>query len=46
MFAAGVVVTAGRRAPVCVDGLVFDRLVNGGSVQEEEIRGLVAAALR
>ncbi|WP_030340650.1 TetR/AcrR family transcriptional regulator [Streptomyces sp. NRRL S-1022] len=30
----------------CVDGLVFDRLVNGGSVQEEEIRGLVATALR
>ncbi|MEU8034420.1 TetR family transcriptional regulator C-terminal domain-containing protein, partial [Streptomyces sp. NPDC049099] len=30
----------------CVDGLIFDRLVNGGSVSEEEIRGLVAAALR
>ncbi|WP_031161236.1 TetR/AcrR family transcriptional regulator [Streptomyces durhamensis] len=30
----------------CVDGLVFDRLVNGGSVCEEEVRGLVAAALR
>ncbi|MFI2200118.1 TetR/AcrR family transcriptional regulator [Streptomyces sp. NPDC020192] len=30
----------------CVDGLVFDRLVNGGSVHEQEIRGLVAAALR
>lgn len=30
----------------CVDGLVFDRLVHGGSVREEEIRGLVAAALR
>ncbi|TQK86618.1 TetR family transcriptional regulator [Streptomyces puniciscabiei] len=30
----------------CVDGLVFDRLVNGGSVAEEEIRGLVTAALR
>ncbi|MGW1811002.1 TetR/AcrR family transcriptional regulator [Streptomyces sp. NPDC002078] len=30
----------------CVDGLVFDRLVNGGSVSEEEIRGLVTAALR
>ncbi|AKN74431.1 TetR family transcriptional regulator [Streptomyces sp. PBH53] len=30
----------------CVDGLVFDRLVHGGCVQEEEIRGLVAAALR
>ncbi|MER6383071.1 TetR family transcriptional regulator C-terminal domain-containing protein [Streptomyces sp. NPDC001250] len=30
----------------CVDGLVFDRLVNGGDVREEEVRGLVAAALR
>ncbi len=30
----------------CVDGLVFDRLVNGGSVSSQEIRGLVAAALR
>ncbi|MEU9374200.1 TetR family transcriptional regulator C-terminal domain-containing protein [Streptomyces sp. NPDC048255] len=30
----------------CVDGLVFDRLVNGGSVPAHEIRGLVAAALR
>ncbi|MEU2714365.1 TetR family transcriptional regulator C-terminal domain-containing protein [Streptomyces sp. NPDC007205] len=30
----------------CVDGLIFDRLVNGGSVSEDEIRGLVAAALR
>ncbi|MDQ1021745.1 TetR/AcrR family transcriptional regulator [Streptomyces afghaniensis] len=30
----------------CVDGLVFDRLVGGGSVSEQEIRGLVAAALR
>ncbi|MEU9475897.1 TetR family transcriptional regulator C-terminal domain-containing protein [Streptomyces sp. NPDC048191] len=30
----------------CVDGLVFDRLVNGGGVREEEVRGLVAAALR
>ncbi|WP_433447632.1 TetR/AcrR family transcriptional regulator [Streptomyces sp. CA-142005] len=29
----------------CVDGLVFDRLVNGGGVSEEEICGLVAAAL-
>ncbi|NEY31980.1 TetR family transcriptional regulator [Streptomyces sp. PRKS01-65] len=28
----------------CVDGLVFDRLVSGGSVSEQEIRGLVAAA--
>ena len=30
----------------CVDGLVFDRLVNGGSVSGHEIHGLVAAALR
>ncbi|MFI8240266.1 TetR/AcrR family transcriptional regulator [Streptomyces sp. NPDC085866] len=30
----------------CVDGLVFDRLVNGGSVTGPEIHGLVAAALR
>ncbi|MFD7610006.1 TetR/AcrR family transcriptional regulator [Streptomyces sp. NPDC059828] len=30
----------------CVDGLVFDRLVGGGGVSEQEIRGLVAAALR
>nr|WP_243274801.1 TetR family transcriptional regulator C-terminal domain-containing protein [Streptomyces albus] len=30
----------------CVDGLVFDRLVDGGEVTEEEIGGLVAAALR
>lgn len=30
----------------CVDGLVFDRLVGGGEVREDEIRGLVSAALR
>lgn len=30
----------------CVDGLVFDRLVGGGSVSDQEIRGLVVAALR
>ncbi|MGW4704501.1 TetR/AcrR family transcriptional regulator [Streptomyces sp. NPDC004285] len=30
----------------CVDGLVFDRLVNGGAVSSEEIRRLVSAALR
>lgn len=30
----------------CVDGLVFDRLVSGGTVLEGEILGLVAAALR
>ncbi|MFE5487360.1 TetR/AcrR family transcriptional regulator [Streptomyces sp. NPDC056527] len=30
----------------CVDGLVLDRVVGGGSVAMEEIEGLVAAALR
>jgi DNA-binding transcriptional regulator YbjK len=30
----------------CIDGLVFDRLVGGGTVSDQEIRGLVAAALR
>ncbi|MFB6844361.1 TetR/AcrR family transcriptional regulator [Streptomyces sp. NPDC056373] len=30
----------------CVDGLVFDRLVSGGSVPREALEGLVAAALR
>jgi DNA-binding transcriptional regulator YbjK len=30
----------------CMDGLVFDRLVTGGSVSDAEIHGLVAAALR
>ncbi|GGZ29503.1 TetR/AcrR family transcriptional regulator [Streptomyces poonensis] len=30
----------------CVDGLVFDRLVGGGTVSDQEIHGLVAAALR
>ncbi|MFD5242604.1 TetR/AcrR family transcriptional regulator [Streptomyces tendae] len=30
----------------CVDGLVFDRLVNGGEVRREALEGLVAAALR
>ena len=30
----------------CVDGLVFDRLVSGGTVSDHEIRGLVTAALR
>ncbi|MGK5631779.1 TetR/AcrR family transcriptional regulator [Streptomyces sp. URMC 123] len=29
----------------CVDGLIFDRLVNGGGVSAEEIRQLVTAAL-
>ncbi|WP_037863734.1 TetR/AcrR family transcriptional regulator [Streptomyces sp. NRRL S-340] len=30
----------------CVDGLVFDRLVNGGTVSPADVRGLVAGALR
>lgn len=30
----------------CVDGLVFDRLVNGGRVPAQDIQGLVAAAMR
>jgi DNA-binding transcriptional regulator YbjK len=30
----------------CVDGLVFDRLVNGGRVSPQDVHGLVAAALR
>lgn len=30
----------------CVDGLVFDRLINGGPVTEREITTLVTAALR
>lgn len=29
----------------CVDGLVFDRLVHGGEVTDQEVRRLVAAAL-
>lgn len=39
------VVVTGRCAPGA-DGLVFDRLVNGGTVTGPEIHGLVAAALR
>ncbi len=30
----------------CIDGLVFDRLVNGGEVPRDALEGLVAAALR
>lgn len=30
----------------CIDGLIFDRLVNGGEVPREALEGLVAAALR
>ncbi|MFI9747652.1 hypothetical protein [Streptomyces sp. NPDC052494] len=29
----------------CVDGLVFDRLINGGPVTEKEIAAVVTAAL-
>jgi hypothetical protein len=29
----------------CIDGLVFDRLMGGGTVSGREIRGLVEAAL-
>ncbi|MER7766652.1 TetR family transcriptional regulator C-terminal domain-containing protein [Kitasatospora sp. NPDC096140] len=38
----------GRTATLlaCIDGLVFDRLVGGGEPGADEIRGLVAAALR
>ncbi|MFE9372969.1 TetR/AcrR family transcriptional regulator [Streptomyces sp. NPDC006711] len=31
---------------MCVDGLVFDRLVSGGEVPRESLEGIVAAALR
>ncbi|MGW0466661.1 TetR/AcrR family transcriptional regulator [Streptomyces sp. NPDC003027] len=31
---------------VCVDGLVLDRVVGGGTVTKEEVEGLVTAALR
>ncbi|MFD8024579.1 TetR/AcrR family transcriptional regulator [Streptomyces lavendulae] len=30
----------------CIDGLILDRLVNGGEVSREALEGLVAAALR
>ncbi|MEU8777317.1 TetR family transcriptional regulator [Streptomyces sp. NPDC048606] len=30
----------------CIDGLIFDGLVNGGAVRREAVEGLVAAALR
>lgn len=32
--------------PTCLDGPVFDRLVNGGEVRRESLEGLAAAALR
>ncbi|MER6711305.1 TetR family transcriptional regulator [Streptomyces sp. NPDC000877] len=31
---------------ICIDGLIFDRLVSGGEVPREALEGLVAAALR
>ncbi|MFI1332175.1 TetR/AcrR family transcriptional regulator [Streptomyces sp. NPDC020845] len=48
LAAHGVADPGGRTVTLltCVDGMVFDRLVNGGSVSGEEIRQLVAAALR
>ncbi|MFF3456985.1 TetR/AcrR family transcriptional regulator [Streptomyces sp. NPDC002730] len=48
LAAHGVTDAEGRTLTLlaCVDGLVFDRLLGGGSVPEEEIRGLIAAALR
>ncbi|KOG85923.1 TetR/AcrR family transcriptional regulator [Streptomyces varsoviensis] len=48
LAARGVADPDGRTVTLltCVDGLVFDRLVTGGTVSEQEIRGLVAAALR
>ncbi|MGW1191570.1 TetR/AcrR family transcriptional regulator [Streptomyces sp. NPDC002559] len=46
--ARGVADAEGRTLTLlaCVDGLVFDRLVNGGDVPGDEIAGLAAAALR
>ncbi|MGF1427568.1 TetR/AcrR family transcriptional regulator [Kitasatospora sp. LaBMicrA B282] len=43
----GTVDPAGRTVTLlaCVDGLVFDRLVNGGEVPRAAVRTLVAAAL-
>ncbi|MFF7754650.1 TetR/AcrR family transcriptional regulator [Streptomyces sp. NPDC007971] len=48
LAAQGVEDAAGRTVTLltCVDGLVFDRLVNGGGVSAQEIGGLVSAALR
>jgi hypothetical protein len=48
LAAQGVADAEGRTETLltCVDGLVFDRLVGGGSVSDQEIRGLLAAALR
>jgi DNA-binding transcriptional regulator YbjK len=48
LAARGVADAEGRTVTLltCVDGLVFDRLVAGGAVSEQEIHGLVAAALR
>lgn len=48
LVAQGVVAPLERTTTLlaCIDGLVFDRLVGGGEVGEDEIRGLVFAALR
>ncbi|MBL1087975.1 MULTISPECIES: TetR/AcrR family transcriptional regulator [Streptomyces] len=48
LAAQGVADAEGRTLTLlaCVDGLVFGRLLGGGGVLEEEIRGLIAAALR
>ncbi|WP_405911912.1 TetR family transcriptional regulator C-terminal domain-containing protein [Streptomyces sp. NBC_00963] len=48
LAAQGVADAEGRTLTLlaCVDGLIFDRLVGGGTVPREEIRGLVTAALR
>lgn len=48
LAAQGVADAEGRTVTLltCVDGLVFDRLVGGGTVSDQEIRGLVEAALR
>lgn len=47
LAAQGVADAEGRTVTLltCVDGLVFDRLVGGGAVSDQEIRSLVAAAL-
>ncbi|MGF1241952.1 TetR/AcrR family transcriptional regulator [Streptomyces sp. 2-6] len=48
LAAQGVADPEGRTVTLltCVDGLVFDRLVNGGNVPAGQLRDLVAAALR
>ncbi len=48
LAARGVTDAGGRTVTLltCVDGLVFDRLVHGGSVSAGEVERLVAAATR